>query len=48
MTKNQEEQLKDLYFKVRAYANEDDSEDAEFLFYEIEELIGDISKWIKR
>lgn len=47
MTKNQEEQLKELYFRVRAYINKSDPEDAELLFYEIEELIADISRWIK-
>ncbi len=46
MTTNQEKQLKDLYYAVCAYFNEQDFEDSELLAEDIQKLVSKISKWI--
>ena len=46
MTTNQEKQLKDLYYAVCAYLNEQDFEDSELIVEDIEKLVYKISKWI--
>ena len=46
MTANQEKQLKDLFYTVRAYINEQDFEDSELLVEDIQKLVSKISKWL--
>lgn len=48
MTKKQINELKTLFFLVRAYINEQDVEDADNIFTDIEKQISYISNWINK
>lgn len=48
MTANQENQLKELYFSIRAYINAQDFEDSELVVKDIESAMSKISKWINQ